>query len=561
MKKIVYIFTIISFVLTSCDKSELNTFELSQKADSKTINENIETLASLISQASENIEFRQLVKNEVGKQFDGDYDALLLTFIGKEISGEKFEEILANKSNGKFTSDQIVKMIKTSGYLQISIPVMFDEFVPETSIPLTVAIPVDINEKTVEKFTAYDEKGLKSIVSAKTVPVEPVFVVMESERVDDDGNLKVDGQGFIIVNKANRVHYSEVYSELNSSLNNAQKVKGNKEKVINIVSDEEFSKIKTPEIIENPLQIFNKQKSISLSTDDEPITLILTPKDVLQMQLIWQPFNGSDNYKVYRTGPVNNSGVKTYVPNLLIASFSDNTQTLTDIVDYANEEYTYYIIYNNGSTVLKQSNLAAAHSSHRKNNGQEYINRMTISASTVVKLEGWWSSELEIRCSWKYVNSQGVVIDSIGNVAVPTMPTKGSGAWSRYIDWTYGSGTAGTNMPKGSVLPASNGNLFTWDRQNRGFGVYTLVIEEEDKSDQEDIKLNLMFEWVKYGVKLIDNKPGWGEIVDRVQKTISILDQADYIGAINIKWWDPNGKDFNPMTGFYIYISHNPNNN
>jgi hypothetical protein len=81
----------IIFVLSSCEKSELNTFELSQKADSKTINENIETLASLISQASENVEFRQLVKNEVGKRFDYDYDALLITFVGKEISGEKFE--------------------------------------------------------------------------------------------------------------------------------------------------------------------------------------------------------------------------------------------------------------------------------------------------------------------------------------------------------------------------------------------------------------------------------------------------------------------------------------
>lgn len=215
-----YIFTFISFVFSSCEKSELNTFELKQKADPLTINANIETLAFLISQASANIEFKQLVKNEVAKQFDGDYNALLLNFIGKEISGEKFEEILANKSNGQLSSDQIIKMIKTSGYLQISIPIMFEEFEPEIDIPLTVAIPIDINEKTVEESNAFDEKGQKSIISAKTVPVEPVFVVMESERVDDDGNLVVDKDGFLIENKANRIHFTKAISQIS----NAQKV-------------------------------------------------------------------------------------------------------------------------------------------------------------------------------------------------------------------------------------------------------------------------------------------------------------------------------------------------
>lgn len=66
---------------------------------------------------------------------------------------------------------------------------------------------------------------------------------------------------------------------------------------------------------------------------------------------------------------------------------------------------------------------------------------------------------------------------------------------------------------------------------------------------------------MRFGLKHVGATEVWGELATQVQKTVTIWDEADYIGTVQVKWWDQNGKDHNPMSGFYIYISHNPNNN
>ena len=533
MKKIIYIFTIIFFTLTSCEKNELNTFELSQKADSKTINENIETLASLISQASENVEFRQLIKNEVGKQFDGDYDALLLTFIGKEISGEKFEEILANKSNGKLTADQIIKMIKTSGYLQISIPVLFDEFNAESTTPISVAIPVNTKVETAESFKGYNVNGNILTISAKTAPEEPVFVIMESERIDEKGNLKVNEEG-LYIEKGNRIHYSKALVQ-NS---NGQLVKSKKSKIIEVLSNEEYDALVEENRKSEMLHSKNNSKPMKTLNSTNSIGNYLTAhaKYVRTIELQWQPVEGANRFVVYRNGYKNVNGYKVYFPDLQIADLS-NTYTKSDLVDYSNEEYSYYVSYYNGTTFLGQSYVVSLHSSHRKNNGIEFVQKISASKRMVEILEGWWASELEIRAQITYINSQEQ--QSNGGDIGFVIPTIGSGIWAklRPVEWT------------------GYKTLFTWDRSKYDCGSYTIVLEETDTSDDIKDKINIIVEWVHF---LPDSYSSViKEVATSVNKTIDILDKPDYIGTFSVKWWDPNDVLRNVNSnGFSIVINH-----
>jgi|GEM_PF-3646733 len=539
------IFTIaiiaIIFVFSSCEKNELNSIELSTKADSKTINQNIETLALLISNASENVEFRQLIKNEVGKQFDGDYDALLLSLIGKEISGETFERILANNSNGKFTSDQIINMIKSSGYLQMSIPVLFEEFDPIKNKPLIVAIPIEINEKTVENFIGYDSNGAQVAVTAKSAPNEPVIAIMESERVDENGKIVVDENGFFIEDPRCRSHYSE-RSFKNSSKQNTKK----ENSIFQIVSDEEYERI----IFDNKSNYsdISKLKINKISNSINSLVAAFayaSPAAVNTIVLQWLPLENANKFEIYRSGPENINGVKTNTLNKLIGTYA-NTYSIHLPVDYSNETYSFVVKYYFESQYLGESNQVSAHSSHRKNNGQEYINRVIVSKSTVTRLEGWWVSEIELRCQVAYVDYKGELVT---RVFIPVIPTYGKGI-ERAIDWTYSNG--------------QQGNLITWDREGFNYGSYTIVLEEWDQSDNnsgKNEKKDIMFDWIRFGLKTVGASEIWTELTDNVQKTVAILDKPDYIGEVNIKWWDPNGKWTNPTSGFSIMINHNSNNN
>jgi hypothetical protein len=42
------------------------------------------------------------IETEIEYRFDYDNDALILTFLGRKIDGETFENILAKHSNGKY---------------------------------------------------------------------------------------------------------------------------------------------------------------------------------------------------------------------------------------------------------------------------------------------------------------------------------------------------------------------------------------------------------------------------------------------------------------------------
>jgi hypothetical protein len=530
MKKIGILFLISLFIsFYGCTKEEQSIED--KNDDAVAINKNINDLTAIIASAvGKNSELRKAIQSQVALKFDYDYDALLISFLDMDIAGEKFEEILAKNSNGKYSAKQIRKIIEESGYLQISIPVHFESFNPEKDTPLVVAIPANTDEKTVKDFNAFDKNGNITKISAKEKPDCAVIVINQSERVDNNGLVTVDPNGFYLPENL-RIHFTEAINEARERAD--LKSSGNVKSIIDIVSDEEYtavlSKYGKKEDFHESASIDNSFKS----TLAEPV-FFAEPLAEKAADLKWNTYPGANRFLIYRSGNVNVGGVKTYKADLLIKTLIDS-YTMTDLVDYSNEEYKYYMKYYNGTTFLAQSNSMTLHSSHRKNNGLEYLSRVVASEQMVRILEGWWVSELEIRIQIVYKNYTGTIAQ---NPAVGfDIPTHGKGRL-RDVNWT------------------GQKNLFRWDRQGYDYGAYSVVMEEVDKSDVHNEKQDLWMSWVRFAVNSTNNTE-YKEVAEQILYTATVLDLPDYIGSLSIKWWDPNDTlwEINP-TGFSIIINH-----
>ncbi|SFE81905.1 DUF3103 family protein [Thermoflexibacter ruber] len=148
------------------------------------INQNLEKVAFSLAAQMNDPEIRKIIKDEALKQFDGDYDILynhlknIKTKDGKSI-GEKL--MLKNKN----IHAQATKIPK----FQLSVPINCESWDTENHIPLVVIIPQGKSDKEISRLKAIDYKGNIHFLDAKKVPNEPVVVLNESERTDENGNL------------------------------------------------------------------------------------------------------------------------------------------------------------------------------------------------------------------------------------------------------------------------------------------------------------------------------------------------------------------------------------
>lgn len=338
----------------------------------------------------------------------------------------------------------------------------------------------------------------------------------------------------LYIEKAERIHFSKVLTE-NS---NQQYVKSKRSKLIEVLSNEEYDEMLKRNTEKESLHVNRNSEALKVVSSVNALGNYLTAqaKYVNTIELQWQAVESANRFVIYRTGYKKVNGSKIYYPDLQIADLS-NTYTKSDLVDYSNEEYSYYVSYYNGTIFLGQSYVVSLHSSHRKNNGIEYVQKIVASKRMVEILEGWWASELEIRAQITYINSQEQQNNG-GDIGF-VIPTIGSGLWAklRPVNWTgYKS-------------------LFTWDRSRYDCGSYTIVLEETDTADDIKDKINIIVEWVHF--LPLEYSTVIKEVATSLNKTIDILDKPDYIGAFSVKWWDPNDYERNVNSnGFSIVINH-----
>lgn len=196
----------ISVIFEGCKKQDdyqqISSVKKSAFKDSN-MNRDFDNLAKVISVAMQDEEdFRHLLKKEVLKKFDGDYDVLFSKLTGCSYKDETqtVKTLLVNKvqklvscsslnivSSSKSAEDFITSMIEAYPNLQISVPVHAEDW-NENYIPTVAFVPEEVDEQTTEHLIGYRADSTV-FVDAKKVPNKPVVIVSKSERVLADGTI------------------------------------------------------------------------------------------------------------------------------------------------------------------------------------------------------------------------------------------------------------------------------------------------------------------------------------------------------------------------------------
>ena len=124
----------------------------------------------------------RLLKEEIGKRFDGDYDALWESVRDRKIGRRgKFRDLIMKRLGGK---DALIKMdeIEEVPLLQVSCPVNFNKWDGES--PVLVAYEIlTIDDMEWKEVYAYDAEGNEYVLDAWEEPEFPVIVVGRNERI------------------------------------------------------------------------------------------------------------------------------------------------------------------------------------------------------------------------------------------------------------------------------------------------------------------------------------------------------------------------------------------
>ncbi len=230
--KLSFLILLTLFFFLSCEK-EKNEEKLSFTGTDNeltVVNEAIDLMAIAVAKSMNYAAFRELIKFETSKQFDYDYDILYRFIKNQELNIEGKGEITVSALLLGQIQDEISlsKNLDPDYFntiedhipgLNICIPFQYKNWNPNDYIPKVASFPDDFDEKTHTRVKGFDTNGsLFWITSADADWELPVVTVGTSERVDEDGYLKVNA-GSIVLEKEDRfMTADEAYKIASSSL-------------------------------------------------------------------------------------------------------------------------------------------------------------------------------------------------------------------------------------------------------------------------------------------------------------------------------------------------------
>lgn len=150
----------------------------------KNLNEiRLKYLAKTLAKSLKHPKIRQLLKKQIGKKFDGDYDVLWETIKDEIIDGKALREHINSRFSDQARELISVEDIEQISLLNISLPVKFQDWAGLA--PIDVAYwPVSSDDRTWTDITAYDTDQKKIKLDARQKPDRPVLVTGINERVD-----------------------------------------------------------------------------------------------------------------------------------------------------------------------------------------------------------------------------------------------------------------------------------------------------------------------------------------------------------------------------------------
>ncbi len=186
-------------LISSCAKEDITSITQQPQAATQItasnteLNDKMETLAKQLAISMKSESFREMIKSQIAKKFDGDYDVLLKDLkLAQSTENLSFDTYLYSaEKNGEGNISSIDFLIKKTKNIQLSIPVNFENWnaKDDSQIPLVTFIPNGVNIENDIDIIAYDSNGNEITLNSKKAPEFPVIVIGNCERIDANGKI------------------------------------------------------------------------------------------------------------------------------------------------------------------------------------------------------------------------------------------------------------------------------------------------------------------------------------------------------------------------------------
>ena len=481
-------------------------------------------------------QLRQLIYNEVNKQFDFQPDVLYEAIKDKPIEGTTVKDYLQQHFQQVAPGKNLEAAIYSLHYVQFAVPVHLDKWNPSVTLPVAF-LPADWDEATLQALETFNPDGSTTQLSAKEEPSFPVLVVSQAERVDAKGNLCVDQRGIVLAPEC-RIPYSQAIAlaEKRHSLKAAVKA----EPLIVVLPDDSIKKIveKSQKELMDLTRLLNHKKAMVTINSTPNFVLKGFPSQPLAISLFWNKPTADNGliYKIYASGYFKEPilGIPKLYEKKLIATTQSTNHVC--IFPYASM-YDIWIDAEKNGSIVATSNFVRKITSYRADGTQEYISKIYIPASKIRELEGWYVDEIELGYGF-----------TVGRSDIK---------YSEGIKTVYTNLNIWGNQNTTKTYTSNEFPLFYWSRYNyydEYNGIYRIFWYEDDQNDDEKTyelaKLVIKLTLVYFGVD-----PAYVDMAEVVGKSVFRYDFNDeYIGEYDVLWWSPPGAMYN-VKGIEFYHS------
>ncbi len=533
-RKIIGIFLLL-IIFSACQKEpeipEMNTFLSPQTEKVFTVNQTHDALAKVLALSLTDKNVRLFLHAEIGKQFTSDFDILYDLIRDQEIESEKyglvrFSELLKNiaaEANLDFSMfDESALRYKN---LQISCPVYFNDWDPQNNLPLVISMPEEYNEGEGTAVKAFDHQGNLSMVLEKEL-TGPILLVRKAERVDANGMMRVDPDGFVIPDNERVVPAAEAYAYAEQHLKSASSVE--EEPVIQVLAADKFQAalVSRRMVIareeRNPADFRGSTPGTALKSAEAtalaaPANLSVHPAGPYTIQINWSQVPGAVSYEVFKQ-------YGTY-PNYQIATVNGDQINYFDQYLITGNHYTYSVRAVDAAgnrSVLTEGKESYA--SWRTNGRRDVIDRIFIDTECWNWCCGLFDGKIELQYKTSYLQMPGNT-----NVAYPLTGVNSLGQKAKDQQknkWCY-----------------YNHYLFPWDVRYNSYSYRFMVVEDDGSGDAKTIKLGITFKVQILKIVDISVAPG---------VEFKIADKDEDFGEVIVQYWEWRNGPSSSTDGYNI---------
>lgn len=476
-----------------------------------------QTLARVLALSLADNSVKHFLHFEIGKQFTGDYDILFDLIKDKEIESEKYGNLtfsaLLNHVAGENGIDfsGVMNSVRSYKNLQISCPVYFNDWDPAAMSLMVVGLPVNYNEGEKTAVTGYDVAGGETLCFEDDIHT-PVLLVRLAERVDADGMMRVDPDGFVIPENERDVTAVEAYEYAGHQLKSASV--SATEPVIEVVDSRNFdqrlmerrSLYTYPEgkaISTGGKTIEEGLKSATSMAVETPGGFSVHPAGPYTIQINWTQVPGAVAYEIYRQYSTN--------PNYLLATVDGNQINYYDQYLSLGDHYTYSVraIDATGNASPLTNGLESC-SSWRTNGRRDVIDKIFIDSDCWRWCCGLFDGKIELQYKTSYLRLPGNT-----NLAYPSVGVNSLGQKTR-------------SQQKGEWC-TYNHYLFPWDVRSNSYSYRIILVEDDGAGDGKTIKLGLTFKVQVFKIIDISVSPG-------IEFKIAAKDED--FGEVIVQYWE-----------------------